>query len=917
MGKLLHLGFMLCGLLLSVSAYALPDWYTRANFTVKVGETLPDGSFNNEPRWTVDATTQREVIVASSDANAGDTWDCQLFVQLPEPLNEGDKVTIRMKVRADNVQGACGSILNVEPGVYVDWHGMDSIYFSSKWTDYVGTIEITNNMLLSGIQPKTIAFMLCEPYTANNFYFDQISVAVDKAPAVDDWYKYARFSLKEGERGADGGWVLSAPESYNEPDGNACFRIYVPACVKSRDDKMLFITLPEPAEEGDVVSLEMKLRADAYISNAYIESHHMPGEPITGITGGEFNFEQQWTAFDKTWTVGENLLQSQSTTAPSMASSMQTFAIALGEYNMNEYYVYVDDVYVTIKKHPWINIITNSDMEDIDQMDNFLMKEGANAQIVPATNQKGSASVHAEAAVDSFYTQFIVNLPYNIPKGVAYRLSFKGVASVLPESCIAMVSYNDKMEGNGWVNVFPPFSNRVWQTFTDERTVNDWVAGSENRGMRNIVFNLAQKNENVDFLFDDVVFEIDESMIEPLRNRTEMMDLIKEAEAAIGEGKVPEGSEQLTMLQGAIRWGKGLVSDTDYEMQKWSYAWTAQEIRRILNELEQQPAPVDDPEFTAGTADNWYTQGTLTIKVDDTPKGGTRQFIAEPRWVKDPLDKKFENNVIVVTTPDNAQNAWDSQIFFTAPEAFEVGDKVTLRMKVRADRPRNDVQSHTHGQPGEYRHWMFFNEPVIFTTEWRTFESTAEVTEDMLYTGKAQTVALMLAEVGEEANNFFFDDVELTVTKVPANEGEAKNQLADLIDRVGKLSTKYKIERLKRALAEALKSARFHQRRSGIGVKPYRDVMSVLEKAARDIKRFADTNTDGHVSVTDVIALIKHIVDKDPEGFSLLGADVNDDGKFTVTDAIYILNLILNEDGAASAPARPEMDEVEESPIPQ
>ena len=285
--------------------------------------------------------------------------------------------------------------------------------------------------------------------------------------------------------------------------------------------------------------------------------------------------------------------------------------------------------------------------------------------------------------------------------------------------------------------------------------------------------------------------------------------------------------------------------------------------------------------------------------------------------MKDPLDKKFENNVIVVTTPDNAQNAWDSQIFFTAPEAFEVGDKVTLRMKVRADRPRNDVQSHTHGQPGEYRHWMFFNEPVIFTTECRTFESTAEVTEDMIYTGNAQTVALMLAEVGEEANNIFFDDVELTVTKVPANEDEAKNQLADLIDRVGKLSTKYKIERLKRALAEALKSARFHQRRSGIGVKPYRDVMSVLEKAARDIKRFADTNTDGHVSVTDVIALIKHIVDKDPEGFSLLGADVNGDGKFTVTDAIYILNLILNEDGAASAPVRPEMDEVEEGPIPQ
>jgi hypothetical protein len=52
---------------------------------------------------------------------------------------------------------------------------------------------------------------------------------------------------------------------------------------------------------------------------------------------------------------------------------------------------------------------------------------------------------------------------------------------------------------------------------------------------------------------------------------------------------------------------------------------------------------------------------------------------------------------------------------------------------------------------------------------------------------------------------------------------------------------------------------------------------------------------------------------KNTDGVTISGSD----GKFTITDAIYILNLILNEDGAASAPARPEMDEVEEGPIPQ
>ena len=187
----------------------------------------------------------------------------------------------------------------------------------------------------------------------------------------------------------------------------------------------------------------------------------------------------------------------------------------------------------------------------------------------------------------------------------------------------------------------------------------------------------------------------------------------------------------------------------------------------------------------------------------------------------------------------------------------------------------------------------------------------------MLNLGSAQTLALMLADDDGESNNFFFDDVELIVTKAPTTEDEAKIQLEDLINRASALNQKYKIERLKKALAEAIKAARYNMRRTGIGVKPYRDIMTVIEKAALELKRFADTNTDGNVSITDAIALLKHIVDKDPEGFSLLGADVNGDGKFTITDAIAILKLILNEDGSASAPARPDMDEVDNGFMPQ
>ena len=69
--------------------------------------------------------------------------------------------------------------------------------------------------------------------------------------------------------------------------------------------------------------------------------------------------------------------------------------------------------------------------------------------------------------------------------------------------------------------------------------------------------------------------------------------------------------------------------------------------------------------------------------------------------------------------------------------------------------------------------------------------------------------------------------------------------------------------------------------------------------------------------MADAISLLKHIVDQDPEGFSLLGADVNGDGEIDIVDAIAILKLILNEDGSASAPARPDMEEVDNESMPQ
>ena len=910
MRKLLHFGLMLCGLLLSMSAYAIPDWFHHGGATIKIHQQGEE-SFIDDPSWV------NEVIVVETSDQAEEAWSTQLFITFPVPLELGDKVTLSMKVKADHEKKYCNASFHAEPGEYVTWGIFDSFDFTTEWTTVERSVVITDKHILGDRKPQTICFDLAEPKNGNTFYFDEVKADVDKGLLADSWYRNANYTLKVGTlNGKD--YVLTdpIPKYDNQEDENidGYFSIDVNSNASSQDEKMLFITLPEPLEVDDSIKVRMRVRSEQIVPNVLVQSYNASYECIgTGFWDYNLSFEDCWIEIDKELRVTPEMVSQTDHT-------MQVLGFSLAEIKGPDNCIYIDDVYVETKKYKWQNIITNSDMEDFDQMDNFLMKIDDERGYEPATNQKGSAFVPAKASVNRWDTRFIIHLPFDIPKGVDYRLSFKRVAS---EPVIVDVeAFEDfnkpNSSWNGLMISQLSFSNQVWETYKEVNTTSSMHSGQNNTGLRNIVFDLAQYNQDVDFMFDDVVFEIEEELVGPLKIRTALAETITEAKKAIQDGKLQPGDATLAELETYIRDGESFLADKDY-MNSWRYLWPTEAIKNLLARLDQQPQPQPGPtdEFTAGTPDDWYTNANFTIKADDTPNGGTRRFVEEPRWVKDPLDKVLDNNVIVVTEPEDAMNTWDCGIFITAPAELADGDKVTLRMKVRSERPRNDVQLHLQGQIGEWRH-VFFNEPVIFTTQWRTHEFTTEITSEMLNLGSAQTLALMLADDDGESNNFFFDDVELIVTKAPTTVNEAKFQLEDLINRASALNKKYKIERLKKALAEAIKAARYNMKCTDIiDFKPYRNIITILEKAALELKRFADTNTDGNVSITDAIALLKHIVDKDPEGFSLLGADVNGDGKFTITDAIAILKLILNEDGSASAPARPDMDEVDNGFMPQ
>lgn len=56
-----------------------------------------------------------------------------------------------------------------------------------------------------------------------------------------------------------------------------------------------------------------------------------------------------------------------------------------------------------------------------------------------------------------------------------------------------------------------------------------------------------------------------------------------------------------------------------------------------------------------------------------------------------------------------------------------------------------------------------------------------------------------------------------------------------------------------------------------------------------------DVNGDMTISVTDVVAIISHILNDTPASFIESAADVNNDGRITVTDAVGVIDMILNK----------------------
>lgn len=137
-------------------------------------------------RWVKDVTNvENNCIVVTSNDTPATAWDSQFFISLGEDhaLSLGDKFTLSMKIRAKKAATAQSQV-HKQPGAYLGYMCVGDISFSREWSTFTKTVEVTKNdggdwpYTMDGMY--TIALNLSTAETANNYYFDDISVTIAK-----------------------------------------------------------------------------------------------------------------------------------------------------------------------------------------------------------------------------------------------------------------------------------------------------------------------------------------------------------------------------------------------------------------------------------------------------------------------------------------------------------------------------------------------------------------------------------------------------------------------------------------------------------------------------------------------------------------------------------------------------------------
>ena len=110
-------------------------------------------------------------------------------------------------------------------------------------------------------------------------------------------------------------------------------------------------------------------------------------------------------------------------------------------------------------------------------------------------------------------------------------------------------------------------------------------------------------------------------------------------------------------------------------------------------------------------------------------------------------------------------DAWESQFWIVANEAFPEGTKLRVKFDYKADGGcvGTKVDTQAHFGPGEYQHWACAGSPE-FTADWQTYEKEFTVDGSMAGANGMKSIAFNMSP-NTSAGNYYIDNVSLEVER--------------------------------------------------------------------------------------------------------------------------------------------------------
>ena len=403
--------------------------------------------------------------------------------------------------------------------------GANDGVFGNGWNDAYVIFETTGEPVQFEIKAKSDAYQ--NWISINRFRIAQFGVAGEDAPeleAPEGWTN----EIANGNLAGDNVANYFAKEYPSTEIVNASIVAMAGKdnsrgiVVKAGDDtansgaqawdSQFWIQLNEKLPDGTKLHVEFDYKASK-AAKASTQAHGAPGAYLHWAMIGDVNFTTEWQHFSTDVTVEGSM------------ANMESIAFNLQEEKSATEY-YFDNFGVWAQKpapiEDWTDIVVNGDMEGADMVNFFVTEQGVGGPFVATATEgigkDGSKAVKVQSAdspAQDWDTQFFIRLPYQLPAGTKYKVSFDYKADKAGD--FDTQAHAEPGQYIHWAMIGSGSFTTEWQTYTAEGSVPAECDGSTaQKTFQTIAFNLAKNKVATEFIFDNVKFEVPANIVETL-----------------------------------------------------------------------------------------------------------------------------------------------------------------------------------------------------------------------------------------------------------------------------------------------------------------------------------------------------------------------------------------------------------------